>query len=56
MKTQVMMMKLMSKWTLFLILVSNIYAFEIDSKCKGGRLALIYREGKDSQQKPQIWF
>lgn len=30
----------------------DIFAFEIDSKCKGGRLALIYREGKDSRQKP----
>jgi hypothetical protein len=38
-------------------LFSDIFAFEIDSKCKGGRLALVYMEGgKDPQSKPQIWF
>lgn len=35
----------------------DIFAFEIDSKCKGGRLALVYMEGgRDPQSKPQIWF
>lgn len=35
----------------------EIYAYEIDTKCKGGRLALIYTDvQKDSQSKPQIWF
>lgn len=33
----------------------DIYAFEIDSKIKSGRLALIYMD-RDSQSKPQIWF
>lgn len=38
-------------------LCSDIFAFEIDSKCKGGRLALVYMEGgRDPQSKPQIWF
>ena len=32
----------------------NIGAFDIDSKVKNGRLALIYRNNKPS--KPQIWF
>jgi hypothetical protein len=34
---------------------SEIFAFDIDSKIKDGRLALIY-QGKDNQSKPQIWF
>jgi tubulin polyglutamylase complex subunit 2 len=33
----------------------DIFAFEIDSKIKSGRLALIYMD-RDSQSKPQIWF
>lgn len=31
----------------------NIGAFDIDSKCRNGRLALIY---KTQDSKPQIWF
>jgi hypothetical protein len=32
----------------------EVGAFEIDSKIKNGRLALIYKSGKTV--KPQIWF
>ena len=38
---------------LFLISKEQIGAFEIDSKVKNGRLALIF---KNSEAKPQIWF
>jgi hypothetical protein len=31
----------------------EIHAFDIDSECKDGRLALIYR---GTHTKPQIWF
>lgn len=41
-------MKLMSKHKTILTIIlffRDIFAFEIDSKCKGGRLALIYMDG-----------
>jgi len=53
MKSKVPIVKRNSNHYKFLFFRKDIAAFDIDSKVKDGRLALMYR---GNTNKPQIWF